>query len=77
MLVENPTEGGRTADAIFDQARQMGAIQGSFDELHPSSSSRIFTRTGRLLSGESVLVPPQPPENVLHNVCFWNNGFYH
>lgn len=74
MLVQDPTGGKHDVDAIFDQARQMGALQGPF-ESHLSSSSRNFTGTGRLLSGETVPTAAQPPENVVHNIYFWSNGF--
>jgi len=74
MLVQDPTKGGHDIDALFDQARQMGATQGPFEH-QPSSSSRSFTGTGRLLSGETVPAAPRPPENVIHNIFFWNNGF--
>ncbi|KAJ6804234.1 plant UBX domain-containing protein 4-like [Iris pallida] len=74
MLVQDPQRGGHDVDSIFDQARQMGALQGPFEH-QPSSSSRTFTGTGRLLSGETVSAAPQQPENVVHNICFWSNGF--
>ncbi|PKU84808.1 plant UBX domain-containing protein 4 [Dendrobium catenatum] len=74
MLVQDPTSGNHDVDAIFDQARQMGALQGPFEN-QLSSSSRNFTGTGRLLSGESVPSVVQPPENVVHNIYFWRNGF--
>lgn len=76
MLVQDPTRGGNAVDAIFAQARQMGAVQGPF-EPRQSSSSRSFTGTGRLLSDESVPSTPTPqqPENIVHNICFWINGF--
>ncbi|XP_020265510.1 plant UBX domain-containing protein 4-like [Asparagus officinalis] len=74
MLVQDPTKGGNNVDALFDRARQMGAMQGPF-EPHTSSSSRSFTGTGRLLSGETVPAAPQPPDNVIHNIYFWRNGF--
>ncbi|WOK95114.1 hypothetical protein Cni_G03821 [Canna indica] len=76
MLVQDPSKGGNDVDAIFEQARQMGAMQGPF-EPQQSSSSRSFTGTGRLLSGESVPSAPVPqqPENIVHNIYFWRNGF--
>lgn len=76
MLVQDPTRGRNDVDAIFEQARQRGAGQGPF-EPQQSSSSRNFIGTGRLLSGESVPSAPAPqqPENVVHNICFWRNGF--
>ncbi|KAK4421369.1 Plant UBX domain-containing protein 4 [Sesamum alatum] len=75
MLVQDPTK-GNDVDAIFDQARQLGAVQGPLESLQPASSSRSFAGTGRLLSGETVpTAAPQPPESVMHNIVFWRNGF--
>ncbi|XP_057764969.1 plant UBX domain-containing protein 4 [Salvia miltiorrhiza] len=74
MLVQDPSK-GNDVDAIFDQARQLGATQGPLENLQPSSSSRSFTGTGRLLSGETVPTAPQQPESVVHNIVFWRNGF--
>ena len=74
MLVQDPSK-GNDVDAIFDQARQLGATQGPMENLQPSSSSRSFAGTGRLLSGETVPTAPQQPESVVHNIVFWRNGF--
>ena len=74
MLVQDPSKINADVEAIFEQARQMGAGQGSTD-YQPASDSRSFTGTGRLLSGESVQIAPQPPESVLHDVIFWADGF--
>ncbi|PSR95293.1 Plant UBX domain-containing protein [Actinidia chinensis var. chinensis] len=74
MLVQDPSK-VNDVDAIFTQARQAGAVEGPLDHLHPSSSSRSFTGTGRLLSGETVSSAPQQPEAVTHNIIFWSNGF--
>lgn len=74
MLVQDPSKGNPDVEAIFEQARQMGATQGPMEH-HPSSGSSSFTGTGRLLSGETVQVAPQPPEEVLHDVVFWIDGF--
>jgi len=74
MLVQDPSK-GNDVDAIFNQARQLGAVEGPLENLNPSSSSRSFTGTGRLLSGESVPSAPQQPEAVIHNIVFWRNGF--
>ncbi|XP_052201302.1 plant UBX domain-containing protein 4 [Diospyros lotus] len=74
MLVQDPSK-GNDVDAIFDQARQLGAVEGPMDNLRPSSSSRSFTGTGRLLTGETVPSAPQQPEAVIHNIVFWRNGF--
>lgn len=76
MLVQDPTRrGNQDIDSLFEQARQMGAQQGPFEH-EPTSSSRSFTGTGRLLSGETVAAAaPQPPESVIYNIYFWQNGF--
>lgn len=74
MLVQDPTK-DNDVDAIFTQARQMGAVPGPADNRLPSSSSRSFMGTGRLLSGETVPSAPQQPETVVHNIIFWSNGF--
>ncbi|XP_042479240.1 plant UBX domain-containing protein 4-like [Macadamia integrifolia] len=75
MLVQDPSKVGNDVDAIFSQARQLGAVEGPVESLHPSSSSRSFAGTGRLLSGEPVESAPQPPEAIVHNIVFWANGF--
>jgi UBX domain-containing protein 1 len=76
MLVQDPTR-RNDLDAIFEQARQMGVVQGlppPFED--QSSSSRSFTGTGRLLSGETVpSAAPQRPAQVLHSINLWTNGF--
>ncbi|MCL7038607.1 hypothetical protein MKW94_018791 [Papaver nudicaule] len=84
MLVQDPTRGrgrgGNDVDSIFDQARQLGAMDGSTEHLQPaSSSSGSFTRTGRLLSGEPLAPAsnptPQPPEITSYDIFFYNDGF--
>ncbi|PKA52937.1 UBA and UBX domain-containing protein [Apostasia shenzhenica] len=72
MLVQDPTKGNSDVDAIFDQARQMGALQGPIEQ---QPSSRSFIGTGRLLSGETVPSASLPPENIIHNIYLWTNGF--
>ncbi|XP_009114581.1 plant UBX domain-containing protein 4 [Brassica rapa] len=73
MMVQDPSKKD-DVDEIFNQARQLGAVEGPLET--PSSSSRSFTGTGRLLSGESVATaPPQQPDPVAHNIIFWSNGF--
>lgn len=76
MLVQDPSK-RNDVDAIFEQARQRGASQGlppPFDD--QSSSSRSFTGTGRLLTGETVpSAAPQQPVRILHDINLWNNGF--
>ncbi|MCL7035037.1 hypothetical protein MKW94_011808 [Papaver nudicaule] len=84
MLVQDPTRGrgrgGNDVDSIFDQARQLGAMDGSTEHLQPaSSSSGSFAGTGRLLSGEPLAPAsnpiPQPPEVTSYNIFFYNDGF--
>ena len=72
MLVQDPSKKD-DVDEIFNQARQLGAVEGPLET--PSSSSTSFTGTGRLLSGESVPTALQQPEPVIHNIFFWSNGF--
>ncbi|KAF2615066.1 hypothetical protein F2Q70_00009305 [Brassica cretica] len=69
MLVQDPSKKD-DVDEIFNQARQLGAVEGPLET--PSSS---FTGTGRLLSGESVSTGSQQPEPVVHTIVFWANGF--
>ncbi|XP_010539295.1 PREDICTED: plant UBX domain-containing protein 4-like [Tarenaya hassleriana] len=71
MLVQDPSK-NNDVDEIFNQARQLGAVEGPLE--HPSSS-RSFTGTGRLLSGETLPSAPQQPDPVVHNIVFWSNGF--
>lgn len=75
MLVQDPNK-RNDVDEIFNQARQSGGVEGPMENLRPSSS-RSFTGTGRLLSGEPVpaAVAPEQPQNVIHNIVFWRNGF--
>ncbi|XP_066348401.1 plant UBX domain-containing protein 4-like isoform X2 [Miscanthus floridulus] len=78
MLVQDPTR-RNDVDAIFEQARQAGAIHGMPPFLgDESSSSRSFSGTGRLLTGETVpSAAPQElaPVRICHNIHLWNNGF--
>ncbi|KAL3627425.1 Plant UBX domain-containing protein 4 [Castilleja foliolosa] len=74
MLVQDPSKRGNNVDAIFDQARQLGAVSGPLEN-QPSASSRSFSGTGRLLSGGAVPTSPQQPESIVHNIVFWRNGF--
>lgn len=60
-------------DAIFDQARQSGAVQGSAEHLLPPTS-RSFAGTAKLLSGEASSTPHHP-EVINHNIICWRNGF--
>lgn len=75
MLVRGPPK-AHDVDAIFNQARQSGAVEASAEHLLPSSSSRSFAGTGRLLSGEVSSTPePELPQVVTHNITLWSNGF--
>lgn len=77
MLVQGPSK-AKDVDTIFNQARQAGGVEASAEPHVPSSSSRRFAGTGRLLSGEVSSTPaptPQQPEIVNHNITFWRNGF--
>ncbi|KAK8476686.1 hypothetical protein V6N13_131704 [Hibiscus sabdariffa] len=76
MVVRDPSK-PHDVDSIFNQAIQAGAVDGSDDYFRPSSSStRSFSGTARLLTGETVApAPPPPPEVVNHTVTFWRNGF--
>lgn len=74
MLAQDPSS-GNDVDAIFNQARQAGAVQRPIDHLPPSLSSKGFIGRGRLLSGETVSSTSQPPASITHNVIFWSNGF--
>ncbi|XP_075491304.1 plant UBX domain-containing protein 3-like [Primulina tabacum] len=75
MLVQDSSR-SRAADdvdAIFDQARQSGAVQRSVEHLLPPTS-RSFTGTVRLLSGEASFTPHHP-EVINHYIICWRNGF--
>ncbi|KAK8994985.1 hypothetical protein V6N11_046050 [Hibiscus sabdariffa] len=74
MVVRDPSK-HHDVESIFNQARQAGAVEGSDDYFLPSSS-RSFSGTARLLTGETVApAPPPPPEVVDHSITFWRNGF--
>lgn len=73
MLVQDPNK-KNDVDEIFNQARQLGGVEGPMENLRPSSS-RSFSGTGRLLTGEPVPAAPEQPQNVVHNIVFWRNGF--
>ncbi|KAF8703366.1 hypothetical protein HU200_032164 [Digitaria exilis] len=81
MLVQDPTR-RNDVDAIFEQARQTGAVPPPPFIDTQSSSSRSFTGTGRLLSGDTApsaaptpAPAPQEPVHILHVINLWNNGF--
>ncbi|KAJ7967743.1 Plant UBX domain-containing protein [Quillaja saponaria] len=74
MLVQDPSK-GNDVDAIFNQARELGAVERPLDQLQEPPRSTSFTGTGRLLSGETVQSASQQPEATVHNIVFWSNGF--
>ncbi|XP_047156676.1 plant UBX domain-containing protein 4-like [Vigna umbellata] len=75
MLVQDPSK-GNDVDAIFNQARQLGAVERPLDQLQEPQRSTSFAGTGRLLSGETAQsTNNQQPESVVHNIVFWSNGF--
>ncbi|CAD6338960.1 unnamed protein product [Miscanthus lutarioriparius] len=75
MVVRDRSKRKNNTDEVFKQAKRKGAKQGPF-EARRRSSSRNFTGTGRLLTGETVeRDAPQPPEEIVHNIYFWRNGF--
>ncbi|KAL5095825.1 hypothetical protein RYX36_000152, partial [Vicia faba] len=76
MLVQDPSK-GNDVDAIFNQARQLGAVERPLDQLQEPPRSTSFAGTGRLLSGETVqnASNSQQPESVVHNIVFWSSGF--
>lgn len=85
MMVQDPQKGNRV-DAIFEQARRMGAQQGPPEPSQARSNSRnTFTGMGRTLAGEPTqqgregaeqrTTPPQQPGPVIRNITFWRNGF--
>ncbi|XP_020221583.1 plant UBX domain-containing protein 4 [Cajanus cajan] len=74
MLVQDPSK-GNDVDAIFNQARQLGAVERPLDQLQEPPRSTSFAGTGRLLSGETTQSTNQQPEAVVHNIIFWSNGF--
>ncbi|KAJ6390228.1 hypothetical protein OIU77_024448 [Salix suchowensis] len=75
MLVQDPSK-RYDVDGIFDQARHSGAVERPADHHQPSSSSRSFPGTGRLLTGDTMVSSaPQPPAAVNHAVTLWRNGF--
>ncbi|XP_057537781.1 plant UBX domain-containing protein 4-like isoform X1 [Amaranthus tricolor] len=74
MLVQDPSRGNHV-DEIFNQARQLGAVEEPFDNSQPSSS-RSFHGTARTLASvQAVAAASQQPEAVVHNITFWQNGF--
>lgn len=74
MLVQDPSK-VNDVDAIFSRARQSGGVEIPLDHLQSSSSSRSFTGTARLLTGETLSSASQQPDVVTHEIVFWSNGF--
>lgn len=74
MVVRDRSKRKNVADEVFKQAKRKGAKQGP--ACRQSSSSRSFPGTSRLLTGETVQPDaPQPPEEIVHNIYFWSDGF--
>lgn len=74
MVVRDRSKRKNVVDEVFKQAKRKGVKQGP--ARRRSSSSRSFPGTSRLLTGETVQPDtPQPPEEILHSIYFWSNGF--
>uniref|UniRef100_A0A7S0RKA3 UBX domain-containing protein n=1 Tax=Pyramimonas obovata TaxID=1411642 RepID=A0A7S0RKA3_9CHLO len=88
MMVQDPnTAGGKRnhdeqVEALFEKARQYVAQPG--DEMMDDPRGRrpgAFSGVGRRLdstdSGEAApaATPAEPPQRLVHTVCFYNNGF--
>ncbi|XP_071906925.1 plant UBX domain-containing protein 4 isoform X2 [Coffea arabica] len=63
MLVQDPFK-ANDIDAIFNQASQAEAVERAVEHLRPSSSSRSFTGTARLLSDDGPLPRLDDPANA-------------
>lgn len=74
MLVEDPFKGKPVIDALFERVRELSSLEEP-NEPPQASSSKNFPGTGKRISGESVSNPPQQPENIVHDLVFWKNGF--
>eukprot|EP00249_Psilotum_nudum_P006567 c19889_g1_i1 orf=1-1077(-) len=79
MLVQDPSKGNRDVDAIFDQARRMGAQEGPLEQPQaPSSNRNIFTGIGHTIGGgmsEQELGQSSQVTPIVRNITFWRNGF--
>ncbi|XP_047074326.1 plant UBX domain-containing protein 4-like [Lolium rigidum] len=76
MVVRDRSKRKNVGEEIFKQAQKKGAKLVPVPARRQSSSSRSFPGTSRLLTGEAVQPDaPQPPEEIVHNVYFWSNGF--
>ena len=74
MLVEDPFKGKPDIDALFERVRELSSLEEPNEPLD-ASSSKNFPGSGKRISGESVSSPPQKPENIVHDLVFWKNGF--
>ena len=73
MVVRDRSKRKNVADEVFKQAKK-GAKPGP--ARRQPSSSRSFPGSSRLLTDETVQPgAPQPPEEIVHNIYFWSNGF--
>ncbi|KAM0829816.1 hypothetical protein ACQ4PT_066639 [Festuca glaucescens] len=76
MVVRDRSKRKNVGEEIFKQAQRKGAKLVPAPACRQSSSSRSFPGTSRLLTGEAVQPDaPQPPEEIVHNIYFWSNGF--
>lgn len=88
MLVQDPQKGNRDVDAIFEQARRMGAQEGPSEPLRAPSSRSAFTGVGRTLTGEPTQQDVEAgavaaaaagqhtePDPIVRSITFWRNGF--
>ncbi|XP_044957969.1 plant UBX domain-containing protein 4-like [Hordeum vulgare subsp. vulgare] len=74
MAVRDRSKRKNVADEVFKQAMRKGAKQGP--ARRQPSSSRSFPGASRILAGETVQPDaPQPPEEIVHDIYFWSNGF--
>ncbi|XP_006657164.2 plant UBX domain-containing protein 4-like [Oryza brachyantha] len=72
MVVRDRPKRKNRVDEIFKEAKRKGAKQGPFEARR---KSRSFAGTGRRTGESSEPDAPQPPENIVHNIYFWTNGF--
>ncbi|KAM0853598.1 hypothetical protein ACQ4PT_050965 [Festuca glaucescens] len=76
MVVRDRSKRKNVGEENFKQAQRKGAKPVPVPARQQSSSSRSFPGTSRLLTGETVQPDaPQPPEEIVHNIYFWSNGF--
>eukprot|EP00245_Coleochaete_scutata_P001026 TRINITY_DN11252_c0_g1_i1.p1 TRINITY_DN11252_c0_g1~~TRINITY_DN11252_c0_g1_i1.p1 ORF type:complete len:413 (+),score=76.96 TRINITY_DN11252_c0_g1_i1:66-1304(+) len=83
MMVQDPNRPQRAVDAIFQNARQQGAVEGTSQDLDAGGSRRggAFTGRGYTLSDEPSVATNEgtptesTPPAVTHTITFWRNGF--